>query len=97
MEYGRAPTVKMPKTYKNLFPQIIDFDNLLQAYYNARGGKKQTGEMRLFHFNLEENLWNLGDALQSGAYRPGPYHNFYIYEPKKRLVSAAPFPDRVAK
>jgi retron-type reverse transcriptase len=37
----------------------------------------------------------LGDALQSGAYQPGPYHNFYIYEPKKRLVSAAPFPDRV--
>ncbi len=46
----------MPKTYKNLFPQIIDFDNLLWAYYRARQGKKKTSEMHTFHFNLENNL-----------------------------------------
>lgn len=85
----------MPKTYKNLFPQIIAFDNLLSAYYRARQGKKQTGEMRLFHFNLENNLWDLHDELQNNAYQPGAYRNFYIYEPKKRLVSAAPFRDRI--
>jgi len=28
-------------------------------------------------------------------YQPGPYRNFYVYEPKKRLVSAPPFWDRI--
>lgn len=28
-------------------------------------------------------------------YQPGPYRDFYVYEPKKRLVSAPPFWDRV--
>lgn len=85
----------MPKTYKNLFSQIVTFDNLLQAYYRARQGKKQSDEMRLFHFNLENNLWDLHDALQNNSYQPGRYRNFYIYEPKTRLVSAAPFRDRI--
>jgi retron-type reverse transcriptase len=30
------------------------------------------------------------------SYRPGPYTSFYIHEPKRRLISAAPFRDRVA-
>ncbi|MCL4299466.1 MAG: reverse transcriptase/maturase family protein [Anaerolineae bacterium] len=29
------------------------------------------------------------------SYRPGPYASFYIHEPKRRLISAAPFRDRV--
>ena len=29
------------------------------------------------------------------TYRPGPYASFHIHEPKKRLISAAPFRDRV--
>jgi hypothetical protein len=33
--------------------------------------------------------------LQAEQYRPGPYHSFYIHDPKRRLISAAPFRDRV--
>jgi retron-type reverse transcriptase len=33
--------------------------------------------------------------LHDHTYTPGSYTNFYIYEPKKRLISAAPFRDRV--
>ena len=29
------------------------------------------------------------------TYQPGPYHSFYIRDPKHRLISAAPFRDRV--
>jgi RNA-directed DNA polymerase len=31
----------------------------------------------------------------SRRYRPGAYESFYIHEPKRRLISAAPFRDRV--
>lgn len=33
--------------------------------------------------------------LLDGTYRPGPYRSFEVHEPKRRLVSAAPFRDRV--
>ena len=63
----------MPKTYKNLYPQICDFDNLLAAYQRARRGKKRRPEMYAFHFDLELNLWDLCDELLSGTYRPRSY------------------------
>lgn len=31
----------------------------------------------------------------TGTYRPGAYKHFYIHEPKRRQISAAPFRDRV--
>ncbi len=85
----------MAKTYKNLYPQICDFDHLLATYRQARKNKKQTPEMYAFHFNLEENLWDLQRELLEGSYQPAPYRNFYIYDPKQRKISAAPFRDRV--
>ena len=33
--------------------------------------------------------------LGAGTYRPGPYRTFWIADPKRRLISAAPFRDRV--
>ena len=44
---------------------------------------------------MEHHLLQLQSELRDQTYRPGPYHNFYIREPKRRLVSAAPFRDRV--
>jgi RNA-directed DNA polymerase len=37
----------------------------------------------------------LQNDLVQQTYRPGAYHSFYIHEPKRRLISAAPFRDRV--
>ena len=34
-------------------------------------------------------------VMKSRNYRPGEYTHFYIHEPKKRKISAAPFRDRV--
>lgn len=83
------------KTYKNLFSQICSFENLYKAYRLARRGKRDREAVAAFEFNLECNLLRLQAELQAQNYQPGSYHNFYIYEPKRRLVSAAPFPDRV--
>jgi retron-type reverse transcriptase len=83
------------KTYKHLYPQVYAFENLLAAFYQARQGKPKTPELCAFEYYLEPNLFALQEELQIHTYRPGPYHNFYISEPKKRKVSAAPFRDRV--
>jgi RNA-directed DNA polymerase len=43
-----------------------------------------------FEFDLERNLWRLQEELSRQSYQPGPYTNFYVYEPKRCLISAAP-------
>jgi retron-type reverse transcriptase len=48
-----------------------------------------------FGANLEAELFQLQQELRSFVYSPGPYRQFTIREPKPRLVSAAPFRDRV--
>jgi len=83
------------KTYKNLYPQICSFANLYLAFRAARKGKRSRPAVASFEFDLEHNLLTLQNELQDRVYRPGDYDNFYIYEPKRRLVSAAPFRDRV--
>ena len=83
------------KTYKHLYPQVWAWDNLDLAYRRARKGKRGKGPVADFEFLLEDNLVRLQDELASKTYCPGPYHSFYIHEPKRRLISAAPFRDRV--
>jgi hypothetical protein len=48
-----------------------------------------------FHFDQERALWKLSGELSAKSYRPGAYRSFFIYDPKKRQISAAPYRDRV--
>jgi len=83
------------KTYNHLYEQIYAFDNLWRAFHQARRGKRAKAEVATFEYQLERNLFELERELREGSYQPGPYHHFYIREPKKRKISAAPFRDRV--
>jgi RNA-directed DNA polymerase len=78
-----------------LFERLASFRNLHGAAMKARRGKRFTDGTARFHLNLAKNLVRLRDELRSGAYRPGPYRTFTIYEPTKRFISAAPYRDRV--
>ena len=83
------------KTYNRLFNQICSFENLLLAARKAQDGKRFQEEVARFNFHLERELYRLQEELQTRIYRPGPYHEFHIYEPKLRKISAAPYRDRV--
>jgi RNA-directed DNA polymerase len=74
---------------------ILDWPNLLTAFRRARKGKRGRPEVAAFEWNLEAELIRLQQELASRTYRPGKYRSFYIHEPKRRLISAAPFRDRV--
>jgi len=65
----------MPKTFKHLYPQIYDFENLYRAYRKARkGGKRKNEEVAAFELDLEANLWRLYHELCTKTYQPGGYH-----------------------
>jgi retron-type reverse transcriptase len=78
-----------------MFDRIIAWENLLLAYKKAAKGKRGRDGAARFEYRLEDNLLALQEELQSGAYQPGAYTHFYIHEPKRRRISAAPFRDRV--
>ncbi len=83
------------KSYRNLYPRIVTWHNLHGAWRKARKGKRGKVPAASFEYNLEENLLALQDELSNKTYQPGAYHSFFIHEPKQRLISAAPFRDRV--
>ena len=83
------------KTYKNLYPIITDFEHLRQAFKKAARGKRGRPDVAMFEYHIEYNLLTLQSELRDKTYCPGPYYNFRIYDPKPRLISAAPFRDRV--
>ena len=83
------------KTYKNLFGQIVSFKNILLASYKAALGKYEQPNVMRYFATLGENVFQLKNELSQQAYRPGRYDTFEIYHPKPRMISAAPFRDRV--
>jgi retron-type reverse transcriptase len=83
------------QVFRDLYPQVCSFENLYQAYRKARRGKRGKASVSSFECNQEEELWRLHDELRSHTWQPGQYHNFTIHDPKRRLISAAPFRDRV--
>ncbi len=84
------------KTYKHLYPQLCSFENLYSAYLAAKKGKSGKTPVASFMRVCEDELFALQNELQEKTYVPGAYHSFYVHDPKKRLISAAPFRDRVA-
>lgn len=83
------------KRHGGLWAQVVDFGNLYRAYRRARMGKGGRADVIRFDAHLEHDLFRLRDELRSGEYRCGAYRQFTLYERKPRLISAAPFRDRV--
>ena len=78
-----------------MFDRLTCWENLLLAYRNASRGKRGHPSVAAFEHRLEEHLAALRAELRDGTYRPGSYTSFFIHEPKRRLINAAPFRDRV--
>lgn len=83
------------KTAKKLYGQITSFGNLLLASRKARKGKRFKKSAARFEEQLENELLLLQKELIAKTYQPGNYKSFFIFEPKKRMISAAPYRDRV--
>lgn len=79
----------------NLWAELVSFYHLWMAARRARKGKRFLAAAAKFERNLGPNLTALRDELITGSYRPGAYTTFTIFEPAKRLISAAPYRDRV--
>ncbi len=67
----------------------------MEAARVAARGKRNRPDVARFLHEIEPNLCRLQWELKEGAYRPGGYRTFWIYDPKPPQISAASFRDRV--
>jgi hypothetical protein len=85
----------VPRPYDALFAEIANFRALRRAGLAAARGKRAKPGAAAFLADLEPEVLRLERTLLDGSYRPGAYVKIELFEPKHRVVSAAPFRDRV--
>jgi len=74
---------------------IIPLADLFKAYYSCRKNKRNTINSLAFELNLEEELIQLKEELESGRYAISSSIAFVVDKPVKREIFAANFRDRV--
>lgn len=85
------------KTNSNLWDKLVSFENLNLAYYKAKKANSNHIEVYKFQLNLERNLFELQNELINRKYQLSKYFCFTIFDPKKRVIKALPFRDRVVQ
>lgn len=83
------------KRQGRLIEELFDVNNLYNAFYKAQKGKFFDPAVLAYRERLSENLRLLQQQIGSGSIETGHYHYFTVYDPKKRLICAAPFSQRV--
>ena len=86
-------SLRIPKVFK----EIYAFSNLYEAYLKARKQKRYRKEVLEFSHNLENELIKMQDELIHRTYKVGEYRAKIVYEPKKRMIVALPFRDRIVQ
>lgn len=79
------------------FEKVTNFENLYKAYRSAKSGKGYCRSSALFGVDAFSNLHSLKDRLENKEYKVSKYNQFYVYEPKKRLIEAGEFVDKVVQ
>lgn len=85
----------MPISHNNLWEQIVTFENIFNGYHAAARGRRYKSTVLSYRQRLEENIISTLNALLWRQWQPSKFKEFYVYDPKKRLISAPPFKDRV--
>lgn len=83
------------KRNANLLSQILELNNMYEAMLNASRNKRNRKEVALFQRNANFKINTLIKEVLAGTYKPLPYHNFFVYQPKKREIFAPNFRDVV--
>lgn len=79
------------------YQELCSFDTLWTAYHRARRCKRGKKSTAPFEYSAIEELLILSKSLLQGTHQPDPLDAFYIYEPKKRLIQAPTFRDKVVQ
>jgi len=82
---------------KAKFDDLFTLENLYSAHLRGREGKRSKRQVVTFEMDLMTNLQKLLDRIRSDKYKVTKYHEFVIYEPKKRQIQTLLYRDRVVQ
>ena len=91
-----GPTLK-GAAHKMTFEELCTFEVLYDAYLTARRGKRKKSSTAQYEAQALACTDRLVHLLISGQYRPGKFETFEVFEPKRRLVQAPAFVDKVVQ
>jgi len=79
----------------NLFEKIISLENLFSSWNEFRLGKESKLDVQEFGLDIEDNIFELHEALKNNSYTHSSYKSFYLHDPKLRHIFKARVRDRI--
>lgn len=86
----------MAKTLAISCQQMSDWQHVSYALHCAARGKMQHRTVQAALQSPELTISRVSHALKKGQLPCGNFHSFEIFDPKRRIIHAAPFLDRIA-
>ena len=83
------------KRVGGLLPRIAGHENLLLAFLKAAKGRKDSAAVRRTASHLDQECTKLGEEIRNGSVAVGKFHAFVVHDPKRRVIHAAPFRERM--
>ncbi|QOG20425.1 Retron-type reverse transcriptase [Bradyrhizobium sp. SEMIA] len=94
---GMIGSRAMARRYRNLIGKVTSLSNMEAALRLTAAGKRLTPGYLEFKEFSALNLADLARDMATGRYQAGEPHEFFILDPKRRLIQALPFRDRIAQ
>lgn len=85
------------KQIKTKLRDVATLENLVSAEARASKGHGRRRDILRFEDNLYYNLYVIQWALLTGHYHPSNYRKFEVTDPKRRIVLALPYCDRIVQ
>ena len=80
---------------RHTFEDIINVENLLEAWKEFARGKRGKQDVQEFSLRLMDNILAFHRELANGTYKHGEYQAFRICDPKPRDIHKATVRDRL--
>ena len=80
---------------RHKFEDIVNANNLLEAWQEFIKGKKSKSDVQQFSFRLIDNILSLHQNFINHNYKHGGYQCFTISDPKSRVIHKASVRDRL--
>jgi RNA-directed DNA polymerase len=79
----------------DLFEELVCSENLRLAFWKAQKAKSDKSDCVAFRKDLDAELMHLHEDILAGSVNLGEYNTFTICDPKRRLICAPSFRERV--
>ncbi len=79
------------------FEDVFTLENLYNGHLRGRLSKREKRQVAYFEIDLMQNLKRLLNRILDGTYKVTKYHEFVIFEPKKRQIQTLFYRDRIVQ